>query len=249
MEARHKDLSLYGGKDPRELPIYSIEEAAHILWLPTSTLKAWTVGQRWHEPSGKERRYVPLIIPPASQEAMLSFTNLIEAHVLQAIRRVHKVKMLKVREAMRALRKEFETQHPLAEVDLYTEGRNILVKLGGYVNMSHGKQIEMQDVVSLYLKRIEREEHKIARFYPFAGEPRIEGPGIEEQPRFVSVDPFVSFGRPVVAGTSVRTEIVAERFFAGDSVDDLARDFRLDKNLVEAAVRYERLRLPAEVAA
>jgi len=249
MEGQHKDLSLYGGKDPRELPIYSIDEAAHILWLPPSTLKTWTVGQKWHEPSGKERRYVPLIIPPPSPDAMLSFTNLIETHVLQAIRRVHKIKMLKVHEAMRALRREFETQHPLAEVDLYTEGRNILVKLGGYMNMSHGKQIEMQEVVSIYLKRIEREEHKIARFYPFSGEPRLEGPGVEEQPKSVSVDPFVSFGRPVVAGTNVRTEIIAERFFAGDSVDELARDFRLDKTLIEAAVRYERPRFPAEVAA
>jgi hypothetical protein len=44
---------------------------------------------------------------------MLSFTNLIEAHVLQAIRRVHKIKMLKVREVLRALRKEFETPLPL----------------------------------------------------------------------------------------------------------------------------------------
>ncbi len=249
MEARHKDLSLYDGKDPRELPIYSIDEAAHILWLAPSTLKAWTVGQTWHEPSGKERRYVPLIIPPSSPDVMLSFINLVEAHVLQAIRRVHKIKMLKVREAMRVLRKEFETLHPLAQVDLYTEDRNLLVKLGGYVNVSHGGQIEMQELVGVYLTRIEREEHKIARFYPFAGEPRIEGPGLEKQPKFVSVDPFVSFGRPVVAGTNVRTEIVAERFFAGDSVDDLAKDFRLDKALIEAAVRFERSRLPAEVAA
>jgi uncharacterized protein (DUF433 family) len=121
--------------------------------------------------------------------------------------------------------------------------------LGDYLNMSHGKQIEMLKMVRIYLKRIEREDHQIARFYPFAGEPRMEGPAVEEQPRFVSVDPFVSFGRPVVAGTNVRTEIIAERFFAGDSVDELARDFRLDKTRIEAAVRYERPRLPAEVAA
>jgi uncharacterized protein (DUF433 family) len=157
--------------------------------------------------------------------------------------------MLKVREAMRAIRKEFETRHPLAEVDLYPEGRNILVKLGGYVNMSHSKQIELQEVVSMYIKRIEREEHKIARFYRFAGEPRIERPGIEEQPRLVWADTFVSFGRPVVARTNVRTEIIAERFFAGDWVDALAKEFRLGKTLLEAAVRYERPRPSTEVAA
>jgi hypothetical protein len=34
-----------------------------------------------------------------------------------------------------------------------------------------------------------------------------------------------------------------------DSVDELAKDFRLDKTLIEAAVRFERPRLPTEVAA
>jgi uncharacterized protein (DUF433 family) len=58
----------------------------------------------------------------------------------------------------------------------------------------------------------------------------------------VSVDPFVSFGRPVVSGTNIRTEAIADRFFAGDSVDDLCDDFKLDRTTIEAAVRYERPR-------
>ena len=82
MEDRNRDLSLYGGKDPRHMPIYTLDEAARILWLAPSTLKSWTMGQEWHDPSGKPRQFVPLIIPPESDEPMLSFTNLIEAHVL-----------------------------------------------------------------------------------------------------------------------------------------------------------------------
>lgn len=249
VEDRNRDLSLYGGKDPRQMPIYTLNEAARILWLAPSTLKTWTMGQRWHDPSGKLRRFVPLIIPPESDEPMLSFTNLIEAHVLHAIRRVHKVKMSAVREAMREIRKEFESRHPLADVDLYTEGESIIVKYGGYVNMSHGKQLEMEKVIAVYVKRIEREEHKLARFFPFFNEPRITGPGIEEQPKIVSINPFVSFGRPVIADTNIRTEAIAERFFAGDSMDDLSRDFHLDRSTIEAAVRFERPRLVADAAA
>jgi len=248
-EGRDRDLSLYGGKDPRHMPIYTLEDAARILWLAPSTLKAWTMGQRWHESSGKPRHFVPLIIPPESDEPMLSFTNLIEAHVLRAIRRVHKVKMNAIREAMKTIREEFESLHPLADVDLYTEGKNIIVKYGGYMNMSHGKQLEMEQVIAVYVKRIEREEHKLARFFPFFNEPRIKGPGIEEQPKIVSVNPFVSFGRPVVTDTNIRTEAIAERFFAGDSIDDLSKDFKLERSIVEAAVRYERPRLVADTAA
>lgn len=241
MERRTRDLSLYGGKDPRDLPIYTLDEAARILWLPLSTLKTWTFGSRWHEPSGRRRTYLPLIIPPDDpDQLMLSFTNLIEAHVLHAIRRVHKIKMLKVREAMKALRQEFESGHPLADVDLYTEGKSILVKYGTYVNMSAGKQTEMEEVIAIYVKRIERDERRIARFYPFVGgEPRIKGPGIEEQPKLISVDPFVSFGRPVIVDTNIRTEIIAERWWAGDSMAEIAEDYQLDRDLIEAAVRYE----------
>jgi uncharacterized protein (DUF433 family) len=249
MEDRNRDLSLYGGKDPRHMPIYTLDEAARILWLAPSTLKSWTMGQEWHDPSGKPRQFVPLIIPPESDEPMISFTNLIEAHVLRAIRSVHKVKMSTVREAMREIRKEFESRHPLANVDLYTVGNDIIVRYGGYMNMSRGKQIEMQGVIDVYVTRIVREEDKLARFFPFFNEPRIKGPGIEEQPKIVSVNPFVSFGRPVITDTNIRTEAIAERFFAGDSINALSSDFKLDRSTIEAAVRYEMPRLVADAAA
>ena len=177
---------------------------------------------------------------------LLSFTNLIEAHVLYGIRRVHKIKMTRVREAMIALRKEFETQHPMAEIDLYTEGKNILIKYETYVNMSAGKQTEMAEAISIYVKRIERDENAIARFYPFIGEPVISGPGVTEQPKVVSVDPFVSFGRPVVAGTNIRTEILAERWLGGDTIESLATDYRLDREVVEAALKYESAHRPSD---
>jgi uncharacterized protein (DUF433 family) len=252
MESRRRDLSLYGGRDPRDMAIYAIDEAAFILCLAPSTLKAWTFGSRWHEPSGRLRNYEPLIVPPARNEGerlLLSFTNLIEAHVLYGIRRVHKIKMARVREAMIALRKEFETQHPLAEIDLYTEGKNILIKYETYVNMSAGKQTEMAEAISIYVKRIERDQSAIARFYPFIGEPVISGPGVTEQPKIVSVDPFVSFGRPVVAGTNIRTEILAERWLGGDTIESLASDYRLDKQVVEAALKYESAHRPSDTPA
>jgi uncharacterized protein (DUF433 family) len=253
MEGKRRDLSLYGGRDPREMPIYTLDEAAFILCLARSTLQAWTFGSRWKErSSGRARSYEPLIFPPPrpedSNRLMLSFINLVEAHVLYAIRRVHKIKMSRVREAMVGLRHDFESRHPLAEVDLYTEGTNIITRYGAYVNMSQGKQVEMAEVISIYTKRIERDESAIARFYPFSGEPVVSGPGVVEQPKIVAVDPFVSFGRPTVVGTNVRTEILAERWLGGDSIETLANDYQLDKTVVENALKYESAHRPTEVA-
>ena len=174
---------------------------------------------------------------------------MIEAHVLYAIRRLHNIAMWRVREAMVGLRQEFESIHPLAEVDLYTDGTHIITKLGAYVNMSHGKQVEMAEVIDIYLTRIEREDKRVARFFPFSGEPVVLGPGVTEQPRVVSVDPFVSFGRPTVAGTNVRTEILAERWWGGDSIEALAGDYQIDKGTIELALKYESAHRPDEIAA
>lgn len=250
MDGRTRNLSIYGGRDPRDLPIYTLDEAAFILGLARSTLKAWTFGSRWREATGRARTYKPLIIPPErTDRLMLSFTNLIEAHVLYAIRRVHQIKMKLLRETLDHLRRDFESRHPLAEVDLYTEGKNILVKYETYVNLSAGKQAEMAQVIEIYVKRVERDESKIARFYPFTGEPIVAGPAVIEQPKIVSVDPFVSFGRPVVAGTNIRTEILSERWLGGDTIDDLAADYKLDKSVVETALKYESAHRPVNSAA
>jgi uncharacterized protein (DUF433 family) len=248
VQSPRRDLSIYGGRDPRDLPIYLIEEAAFILGLATSTLKAWTFGSQWTDASGRKRTYEPLIIPPErTDRLMLSFTNLIEAHVLHAIRRVHQIKMSRVREAMTAIRHDLESQHPLAEQDLYTAGQNILiVKYGTYVSMSAGKQSEMAEVIKIYVKRVERDETRIARFYPFSGDPIIAGPAVTEQPKIVSVDPFVSFGRPVIAGTNIRTEILSERWLGGDTIESLAAEYQLDKDIVEAALKYESARRPVD---
>jgi uncharacterized protein (DUF433 family) len=53
------------------------------------------------------------------------------------------------------------------------------------------------------------------------------------------MSPTVSFGRPVVAGTGIPVAALYERYKAGDSVADLARDFRLETGAVEEAIRCE----------
>ena len=73
--------------DPRELPAYTISEAAHYLAVPAATIRYWSVGRD---------DYAPLIEVPAHVPTLLSFLNLTELHVLAAIPR-HEVKMPSVR--------------------------------------------------------------------------------------------------------------------------------------------------------
>jgi hypothetical protein len=92
-------LARFGGRDPREAPLYTLAEAAHYLHLPPATLRSWVEGRYFT--SGGERRFSPgVIVRPDSEDARLSFTNLVEAHVLRALRSEHGVPMQHVRKAL-----------------------------------------------------------------------------------------------------------------------------------------------------
>jgi uncharacterized protein (DUF433 family) len=53
------------------------------------------------------------------------------------------------------------------------------------------------------------------------------------------IDPKVSFGRPVVAGTGIPTAVLAERFKAGDTISELADDYGANADAIEDAIRCE----------
>lgn len=55
----------------------------------------------------------------------------------------------------------------------------------------------------------------------------------------VVCDPQISFGEPTLAGFGVRTAVLAEKFYAGDSIEELAKDYEIPKLTVQNAIRYE----------
>jgi uncharacterized protein (DUF433 family) len=72
-----------------------------------------------------------------------------------------------------------------------------------------------------------------ARLFPFT---RKRQP---DEPKAVVIDPYVSFGRPVLAGTGIATAVVAERYKAGESIADLAEDYGRQALEIEEAIRCE----------
>jgi hypothetical protein len=72
--------------EPREMAAYSIGEAAHYLRIPVATLRSWVRGRFYPTEHGR-RFFKPLIELPDPNLGSLSFVNLVEAHVLDAIRR------------------------------------------------------------------------------------------------------------------------------------------------------------------
>jgi hypothetical protein len=109
-------------RDPRELPAYRLPEAAHYLRIPVTTLRAWVLGQDYDTAAGRHRHFAPVIRLPSQTPPRLSFINLVEAHVLDAIRRQHEIPLQKVRQALSYLRKIIPSSaYPLADQHFETD--------------------------------------------------------------------------------------------------------------------------------
>jgi uncharacterized protein (DUF433 family) len=217
-------------QDVRELPAYGVAEAAHYLLVPRATLRSWVAGMSYGGGFFK-----PVIQPAATSPVALSFINLIEAHVLAAIRRKHRVDMPAVRRAIEYLKKELGSSHPLADHKFETNGVDLFVeRFGQLMSVSQGGQLAVRQLLQAHLRRIERDERGFPlRLYPFT---RF---GAADEPRNIVIDPFISFGKAVITGTGVSTDIVAERFKAGESADELAHDYGCAREKIEEAIRCE----------
>jgi uncharacterized protein (DUF433 family) len=225
--------------DPRRLPAYSVAEAAHYLRMPEETLRSWVAG-RLYPVAGRSKRSRPLVHLDDPGKQYLSFINLVEAHVLAAIRRRHGVKLPKVRSALDFVRREFNIERPLVDEAFQTDGLDLFVdRYGGLINASQEGQRAMKEIIGVYLKRIERDAKGFpSKLYPFTRDTQAEAAPASD-PRVVVMNPKVSFGRPVISGTGIPVSSIYERYKAGDSVADLAKDFRLEISAIEEAIRCE----------
>ncbi len=113
--------------DPRLVPAYSAAEAAHYLRMNEATLRSWVVGQAVSPLVGRAKRSRPLIHLDDPGKQYLSFINLVEAHVLAAIRRRHGVKLPKVRKALDYMESQLSAERPLIDQAFQTDGLDLFV--------------------------------------------------------------------------------------------------------------------------
>ncbi|WP_211176427.1 hypothetical protein [Brasilonema sp. UFV-L1] len=113
----------YEKLDLRNIPSYSISEAARYLLIPVGTLRSWLHGRFYPSSEGK-RFFQPLISLPSPKIPQLSFTNLLEAHILRVIRKDHQIRLDKVRTALDYIDCQFNVPHPLARIEFQISKSN-----------------------------------------------------------------------------------------------------------------------------
>lgn len=217
------------GEDSRDLATYTIDEAALFLGMPSGTLRKWFCGVD------------PLLTPALIVRSfvLLSFRNLVDAHIVQAARNYHKVPMQRIRDALVEAESEAGSKHPLQDKNIKIFARCLVrIEPGrgkrkrSVVNLSLHGQRGIPEVVELYTRRIvvDASGSPIA-LYPWRHWQT------DDTARPVSISPNVMSGRLVVRGTRIPLAVLATE--ARDRTpEDLARDFNLSVDLVREALSH-----------
>jgi uncharacterized protein (DUF433 family) len=219
--------------DIRNQPAYTLAEAARYLKLPAATLRSWVAGRAYPRAEGKAT-FQPLIKPSQKRPPLLSFQNLIEAHVLRSLRMDHGVAIKELRQAIKFAEQKLNIDRLLLSKDLRTHaGKVFLQKYGELIDLPASGQLAMTKLFEDHLKRVEWDQWQFpVRLYPFVS-------GTESPKMPIAIDPSIAFGRPIVRSTGVSTSVIAERLDAGETVSELSSDYGLSELEIEQAVLYE----------
>lgn len=221
--------------DLRNRPAYPLTEAARYLKLPPATLRSWFLGRQYDTAAGT-RLFRAIVVPASRRPALLSFWNLIEAHVLRALRTDHGVSVRAVRQAVRYAEEQLDVERLLLSPELSANaGRLFLERYGELIELSASGQIAMRQVLEAHLRRVEWDAWQFpVRLYPFLTSEALTAD------RPIAIDPVIAFGRPVVRNRGITTATIAEQIDAGEAVEAVAADYDLTPAEVEQAILYER---------
>lgn len=219
----------------RDIAAYTLAEAARYLRLPPATLRSWVLG-RQYPTAGGGSQFPPLLRPARQAPPLLSFSNLVEAHLLRSLRTHHGVPVKALRSALAYAQKELGIDRLLLRPELRTAaGKVFLDRYGELIELSASGQLAMRRLFAEHVQRIEWDASRFpVRLYPFLW------PTAPTEERPIVIDPRIAFGRPVVLRKGVSTSVIAERIDAGESVEDVAADYELGQSEVEQAIVYER---------
>lgn len=207
-------------------PLLTPPEVARHLVIPRPTIYYWL-----HETAGG----VPLVhrVEPEKRGwPSVPFVAVIEAYVLRSLRDLGLTKS-KIRRAAADVRREFDTPYGLATKRIATDGIDIFVHYADDDLARVGdRQFPIRDVINDYLKYIIWDHGD-----DFPARLRLRQYS-DVAP--VIIDPRFGWGAPVVEATKVPVDAVVDLWLAGESIDDVADEYNMAREQVEAICRVSR---------
>lgn len=207
-------------------------DAARCIGTHPSTLRTWFKGRSYPTSGGTRRS--PNLLTPAADDA-LSFQNLVQAHVVQGIRKHYHIPMHQVRRALTYLHEYVGNLDLLASNKFYHDGEHLLLDIEDrLISLSERGQTVSEPILRQYLSRIDYAGDGFARrLRPFHYTPTGR-----HEPQHIIIDPTIAFGKPCLKRLGVKTDIIADRFLAGETIEDLAADYGAQPEEIQEAIRW-----------
>ena len=210
-------------------PRYGFADADYLANVTRGTARRWLAGYAYHDTHGQRVVQPPITPGVLREEENVSFLDLVE---IAAIGRLKEVgfSLRMIREIVRNCQEILAVPRPLTTLRFKTGGREIFVDRGD-VLLEVGRKKRMRawnEVLEPFLQELDYDANQfLARWWPLG----------RSTP--VVIDPEYGFGFPVVAKSGVRTEIILERFRAGDLNEQISADFNIEQVDVERALQFE----------
>jgi uncharacterized protein (DUF433 family) len=208
------------------LPTYTIPEAATFLAMKWSTLYSWYGGESpILRPSGRMGNVI-----------LLSFCDLEEAYKVYLLRSKHSKSLQYLRRAMSEARNLTGSEHPLLTHEIDVMARLALIFPGRgrrkrrAIPLGDSSRPEyIPEVVKAWGVRISITRNEIFP-WRYAADDDASTP--------VSLNPEVMSGRLVLTGTRIPVNMMWGRVRAGEKVEEIAEDYRIDTLRVRQALAH-----------
>lgn len=210
------------------LGVYDLREAARFTGLDPVRVRRWFV----QRPSESNRKPALRSDYGVSHgEVAISFLDLIDVFVFGQLR-THGVSLPTLRKVSVRLQKDLDTRHPFAHNRLATDGHEVFLR---------GSDTDGKDELVEVLTRQKVFPEIIAPFLKKLDyDPATELARIWRIGRGVVLNPTIAFGKPVVDGVFVKTELLAAAWRANQKdADAVARWYNVGPDDVLRAVEFE----------
>ena len=217
--------------DRRDRPSYPAAEVGRLVGLHSARVRRWLKGYRYRYGDGMRMQRPVLRSTGANGISYASFLDLVD---LLFVKRFldHGVSLQKLRAALDEASEILGTTR-FARETFFTDGGNVYLKVreegDAILQLLSGGQWTIAPIIQELATQIEFDSGGLARrWYPLGRE------------NHVVLDPFVSFGRPTLAGQGVATETVYDLYLAEGRRPEPIRDgWGLRDGQIEAAVKFE----------
>lgn len=207
-------------------PSYTLSEAARYAGIAPATIS------RWYQQEGGLTGREP--------GQYLSYLQLVEVAFVATMRN-YGLSLRRIWRARQYLADRLGCEYPFAEQRLMSDGVHLLLELPleEGVPEEERKMIVLDEGGQLAWKRILSERY--VQFEHVNGLALVWHVSTVNQK--IVIDPRIAFGAPQINGVPTRT--IAQRWNAGDSLDEISDGFNLEPNDVVAALHFEGVRVEA----